>query len=178
MRNWPFCDRRGRSGAVAGRALRATGVTSRWILRRGGGANRYTSCTHPRPPTCFSPDVCGGEGGDPVGTAPGEIGRKHDVSDFTLLTDSPSSNACSAASIGPSSTDRAAGSDRPTAIQGAFNRAHGGAPAAQPATEPSVTRRGRSTAVGPRRFAAFAAATGPASRHRRPPPLARRERSS
>ena len=24
------------------------------------------------PPTCFSPDVCGGEGGDPVGTAPGE----------------------------------------------------------------------------------------------------------
>ena len=34
----------GRSGAAAGRALRATGVTSRWLLRRGGGANRDTSC--------------------------------------------------------------------------------------------------------------------------------------
>ena len=27
---------------------RATGVTSRWTLRRGGGANRDTSCPHPR----------------------------------------------------------------------------------------------------------------------------------
>ena len=72
--------------------------------------------------------------------------------------------------MGP--TDRAAGSGQPTATEGVLGRARGGGPAAQPATEPSVTRRGRSTAVGPRRFAAFAAARGPASHHRRPPPVA------
>ena len=76
---------------------------------------------------------------------------------------------CSADAVGMGPTDRAAGSDRPTAIQGAFNRAHGGAPTAQPATEPSIARRGCSTAVGSQQFAAFATARGPAPPHRRPP---------
>ena len=44
MRSWSICDRPGRSGAAGGRALRATGVPSRWVLRRGGGANRDNSC--------------------------------------------------------------------------------------------------------------------------------------
>ena len=44
------------------------------------------------------------------------------------------------------------------------SRAQGGrGPAAQPSTEPSIARRGRATAIGSRRFAAFATARGPAS---------------
>ena len=43
--------------------------------------------------------------------------------------------------LGP--TDRAAGSGQPTAVEGVVGRARGGnAPAAQPATEPSIARRG------------------------------------
>ncbi len=43
---------------------------------------------------------------------------------------------------------------------------------AQPATEPSAARSGRSTAVGTRRLAAFATAGGPAAHHRHPPSVA------
>ena len=149
------------------------------------------------PPTCFFPDVCGGEGGDPVQAireTPPPARRGFTQADqVNLLVSASEADAdlgfmtrmlvlcrlgvffvLTFALLTQSAWGQRIGPLGPTDRQQAKASTERAAAVRPPSLQLSltVTRRGCSTAVGSRRFAAFATARGPAPPHRRPPSVA------